>query len=74
MNSCGGFTCYMISRLFLREIVFGKLKDQFEQISAKVKEQEDNLFFYLTFLRIFPGSPNWFMNISFAHIKSIKPY
>jgi len=28
----------MISRLFLREIVFGKLKDKFEQISAKVKE------------------------------------
>ncbi|CDW79263.1 UNKNOWN [Stylonychia lemnae] len=74
MNSFGGFTCYMVSKLFLSEIVHGKLKDQFQGISSKVNEHSDNLFFYLTFLRIFPGSPNWLMNISFAHIEAIKPY
>ena len=40
----------------------------------QVKEHEDNLFFYLTFLRVFPGSPNWLMNVSFAHINSITWY
>ena len=37
-------------------------------------EHKDNLFFYLTFLRVFPGSPNWLMNLSFAHIDAIKPH
>ena len=32
------------------------------------EEHKDNLFFYLTFLRLFPGSPNWVMNITFPHI------
>jgi uncharacterized membrane protein YdjX (TVP38/TMEM64 family) len=43
-------------------------------LSEKVAEHKDNLFFYLVFLRVFPGSPNWLMNLSFAHIDSIKPY
>ena len=25
-------------------------------------------------MRVFPGSPNWVMNLSFAHISMIKPY
>lgn len=37
-------------------------------MKQKVYENEENLFYYLIFLRIFPGSPNWLMNISFAHL------
>jgi uncharacterized membrane protein YdjX (TVP38/TMEM64 family) len=29
---------------------------------------KDNLIYYLIFLRLFPGSPNWLMNISFPHL------
>lgn len=25
-------------------------------------------------MRVFPGSPNWMMNLSFAHISIIKPH
>jgi len=28
----------------------------------------------MTFLRVFPGSPNWLMNITFAHIPSIPTH
>ena len=31
-------------------------------------EHKNNLIYYLIFLRIFPGSPNWLMNITFPHI------
>lgn len=74
MNTVGGFTCYLISKLFLSDVVHGKLKDKFEALSATVSEHSNNLFFYLTFLRVFPGSPNWMMNISFAHISAIHWY
>jgi uncharacterized membrane protein YdjX (TVP38/TMEM64 family) len=84
MNTVGGFTCYLLSKLFLGEVVRGRLRDKFEAISTKVryipliswqvKDHSDNVFFYLTFLRVFPGSPNWLMNISFAHIESIQWY
>ena len=33
-----------------------------------IKENEDDLVFYLIFLRLFPGSPNWAMNLSFPHL------
>ena len=74
MNATGGFTCYLISRLCLGDVVHNSLKVKFEQLSERVLEHKDNLFFYLTFLRVFPGSPNWLMNISFAHIKAIQWY
>ena len=31
---------------------------------VQIKENEDGLFFYLLFLRLFPMSPNWFMNMA----------
>jgi uncharacterized membrane protein YdjX (TVP38/TMEM64 family) len=31
-------------------------------------ENKDNLIYYMIFLRLFPGSPNWVMNISFPHL------
>lgn len=33
---------------------------------GKIKENENNLFFYFLFLRVTPLLPNWFLNISSA--------
>ena len=74
MNTLGGYTCYLLSLFFLADVVHNNLKDKFIAISSKVKEHEGNLFFYMCFLRVFPGSPNWLMNISFAHISCIRWY
>lgn len=35
-----------------------------EHLLFQVKENHDSLFFFLLFLRLFPMSPNWFLNIS----------
>ena len=32
-------------------------------VLLQVAENRDGLFFYLLFLRLFPMSPNWFMNM-----------
>ncbi len=31
-------------------------------------ENQENQFLYLISLRLFPGSPNWMMNITFPHL------
>ena len=31
-------------------------------------ENKNNIIYYMIFLRLFPGSPNWVMNISFPHL------
>lgn len=33
-----------------------------------ISTHKSDIFFYLTGLRLFPGSPNWIMNITFPHI------
>ena len=43
MNTIGGFTCYLISKAFLSEIVHNNLKDRFETISSTVISFELNL-------------------------------
>jgi hypothetical protein len=37
MNTIGGFTCYLISKLFLGDVVHNKLKEKFEGLSSKVR-------------------------------------
>jgi len=85
MNASGGFICYMLSKIFCSDLVHTKLKEKLDGLNKTVSksvsfkflqidEHKDNLFFYLTFLRVFPGSPNWLMNLTFAHIEAIKPY
>ena len=68
-NSCGALTCFLLSRLFGKKVLeFELIKTQAEWMRRVTEEHKDNLFFYLTFLRLFPGSPNWVMNITFPHI------
>lgn len=36
MNTLGGFACYLISKVFLGDVVHSKLKDKFEGLSKTV--------------------------------------
>lgn len=33
-------------------------------VSLQVEENRNSLFFFLLFLRLFPMTPNWFLNLS----------
>ena len=74
MNTVGAYTCYLVSKLFLKEVVENQLKDKVKMLTSKLEEHRDDLFFYMVFLRVFPGSPNWLMNISFAHMDTISAF
>ncbi|XP_030613595.1 transmembrane protein 41A-A isoform X2 [Archocentrus centrarchus] len=51
-------------------LVFGKhyivnlFPDKVSTLQRKVEENQDRLFFFLLFLRFFPMTPNWFLNMS----------
>lgn len=58
MSSCSVITWLVCPLVFFRNrnaLTF--------LISFQVAENKDSLFFYLLFLRLFPMSPNWFMNM-----------
>lgn len=64
LTACGATCCYLLSRLFGKQIIIGKYPSKVEALQKKVEENRESLFFFLLFLRFFPMSPNWFLNIT----------
>jgi len=63
LTAIGATNCYLLSRTFGKSYVLRRFPDRVESFHRKIEENRDSLFFFLLFLRIFPMSPNWFMNI-----------
>lgn len=69
LNTIGGYSWFLISKHFGAELVESEyIQKRARYLKELTMQHRSDLFFYLTFLRIFPGSPNWLMNISFPHI------
>jgi len=73
-NTIGALCAFMLSKYFLGEALekIMKKRKNVEQtingVKRKIEENKDDLFFYMVSSRIFPGSPNWAMNLSFPHL------
>lgn len=66
----GAFISYSISKYFLADLFnsWAYLANKKEQVKQIISKYQRDLVFYLIFLRLFPGSPNWAMNLSFPHL------
>lgn len=64
LTACGATFCYLLSKVFGRVLLLQFFPDRVQTLQLKVKENLDSLFFFLLFLRLFPMSPNWFLNMS----------
>ncbi|XP_062516880.1 transmembrane protein 41A-A-like isoform X2 [Corticium candelabrum] len=64
LTAAGATCCYTLSRLFGISIINYFFKKHFESFQSKVSENNDGLFFFLLFLRLFPMTPNWLINIA----------
>jgi len=62
-SATGASFCYLLSFLVGRRLVRHYLPQRAAQWSAKVDQHRGNLLSYITFLRITPFLPNWFINI-----------
>lgn len=64
LTACGASLCFMLSKCFGRSILLYYFPDRIKTLEEKVHSSEDGLFFFLLSLRLFPMSPNWFLNMA----------
>ncbi|XP_052496830.1 transmembrane protein 41A isoform X3 [Budorcas taxicolor] len=64
LTSVGATGCYLLSSVFGKQLVVSYFPDKVFLLQKKVEENRNGLFFFLLFLRLFPMTPNWFLNLS----------
>ncbi|XP_072034536.1 transmembrane protein 41A-like [Amphiura filiformis] len=64
LTAVGATCCYLLSYAFGRTLVLKYFNNRVAPLQNKIQENLQSLFFFLLFLRFFPMSPNWFLNIT----------
>ncbi|XP_023932544.1 transmembrane protein 41A-A [Lingula anatina] len=64
LTACGATFCFLLSKTFGKAYVIHYFPDKVAKLQHMVEENMESLFFFLLFLRLFPMSPNWFLNIT----------
>uniref|UniRef100_A0A3B4A4W4 VTT domain-containing protein n=1 Tax=Periophthalmus magnuspinnatus TaxID=409849 RepID=A0A3B4A4W4_9GOBI len=64
LTTTGSTFCYLLSSAFGKQYVVQFFPDKVALLQRKVEENRSSLFFFLLFLRFFPMTPNWFLNIT----------
>ncbi|XP_028393438.1 transmembrane protein 41A-A-like [Dendronephthya gigantea] len=64
MTATGASCCFLLSKYFGRPVLLHYFPQKLQRLQNKIKENSDNLFGFLLFLRFFPMSPNWFLNMA----------
>lgn len=64
MTTIGSTFCFLLSRTFGKHYVMRLFPDKLAMLQRKCEENKSSLFFFLLFLRFFPMTPNWFLNIT----------
>ncbi|KAM7107918.1 LOW QUALITY PROTEIN: transmembrane protein 41A [Ciconia maguari] len=64
LTSVGATFCYLLSWHIWKAVRRLLLSDKVALLQRKVEENRSCLFFFLLFLRLFPMTPNWFLNLS----------
>ncbi|XP_072513792.1 transmembrane protein 41A-B [Salminus brasiliensis] len=64
LTTVGSTNCYLLSRTFGKRHIVRLFPDKVAMLQRKAEENRSSLFFFLLFLRFFPMTPNWFLNIT----------
>ncbi|XP_071941383.1 transmembrane protein 41A-like [Antedon mediterranea] len=64
LTAIGATFCYLLSLCFGRALIMHYFSEQVLTMENKIQENLQSLFFFLLFLRLFPMSPNWFLNVT----------
>ncbi|MBN3318930.1 T41AB protein, partial [Atractosteus spatula] len=64
LTTMGSTFCYLLSRTFGKQHIVRLFPDKVALLQRKVEENRSSLFFFLLFLRFFPMTPNWFLNVT----------
>ncbi|XP_022691330.1 transmembrane protein 41A-A-like isoform X2 [Varroa jacobsoni] len=64
LSATGATFCYLLSYLCGRHLVKKFFASKISYLERKINENEDELIYFLLFLRLFPITPNWFLNMA----------
>ncbi|KAM4590783.1 transmembrane protein 41A-B-like [Odontesthes bonariensis] len=64
LATSGSTICFLLSSVFGKQYVVHFFPEKVALLQRKVEENRSSLFFFLLFLRFFPMTPNWFLNIT----------
>uniref|UniRef100_A0A3B3WE85 VTT domain-containing protein n=1 Tax=Poecilia mexicana TaxID=48701 RepID=A0A3B3WE85_9TELE len=64
LTTVGSTMCYLLSQAFGKQHIINLFPEKVSMLQKKVEDNRDCLFFFLLFLRFFPMTPNWFLNMS----------
>lgn len=64
LTATGATLCFLLSQFFGKAHILHYFPDKVKFMQQKVQDNIDSLFFFLLFLRLFPMSPNWFLNMA----------
>ncbi|XP_069568996.1 transmembrane protein 41A-B-like [Brachyistius frenatus] len=64
LTTSGSTFCFLLSSAFGKQHVVRLFPQKVALLQRKVEENRSSLFFFLLFLRFFPMTPNWFLNIT----------
>ncbi|KAK1166256.1 transmembrane protein 41A-B-like [Acipenser oxyrinchus oxyrinchus] len=64
LTTVGSTYCYLLSRTFGKQHIVRLFPDKVSLLQRKTEENRSSLFFFLLFLRFFPMTPNWFLNVT----------
>lgn len=68
LTTIGSTLCYLLSWLLCGEVIGWMFKRRLESLRLKVQRQSSgDLLALLTSMRLFPLTPNWFLNIGSPH-------
>lgn len=64
LSAAGASQCYLLSKFCGHQYVEYYFPNKVKLLQDKVKENRNRLLYWLLFLRLFPMTPNWFLNIA----------
>lgn len=64
LTTSGSTFCFLLSSAFGKQYVVEFFPEKVALLQRKVEDNRSSLFFFLLFLRFFPMTPNWFLNIT----------
>ncbi|KAK8788288.1 transmembrane protein 41A-like [Amblyomma americanum] len=64
LSGMGASQCYLLSKFCGQKYVTRYFPDKVRLLQDKVEQNGDRLLYWLLFLRLFPMTPNWFLNIA----------
>lgn len=67
-NTLGSVFMFLLSRHFGRALVARFFPRKLETLRELIDAHRDELALYMVFLRVFPFTPNWFINMASPHL------